>query len=130
MRSRGKQYSVVLSIGGKWNRSVEIDGHTKSGSAASCQHWSNKGPARCVGREGSLLARSNELRNLPRDYLAASQRHDALTMLRLEDHFDGGSIDPSREDETVEFIRLTGGRLPASQTLRILTSNPLVAVLP
>ena len=33
MKYRGKQYSVVLSIGGKWKWSVEIDGHTKSGSA-------------------------------------------------------------------------------------------------
>ncbi|MCK1636333.1 hypothetical protein IVA95_01710 [Bradyrhizobium sp. 157] len=33
MEYRGKQYSVILSIGGKWKWSVEIDGHTKSGSA-------------------------------------------------------------------------------------------------
>jgi hypothetical protein len=33
MKYRSKQYSVVLSIGGKWKWSVEIDGHTKSGSA-------------------------------------------------------------------------------------------------
>jgi len=33
MKYRGKQYSVVLSIGGKWKWSVEIDGHTKSGIA-------------------------------------------------------------------------------------------------
>jgi hypothetical protein len=33
MEYRGKQYSVVLSIGGKWKWSVEIDGHTKSGRA-------------------------------------------------------------------------------------------------
>jgi hypothetical protein len=33
MKYRSKQYSVVLSIGGKWNWSVDIDGHTKSGSA-------------------------------------------------------------------------------------------------
>jgi hypothetical protein len=33
MKYRGKQYSVVLSIGGKWKWSVEIDGHTKSGNA-------------------------------------------------------------------------------------------------
>jgi hypothetical protein len=30
MKHRGEQYSVVLSIGGKWKWSVEIDGHTKS----------------------------------------------------------------------------------------------------
>ena len=29
---RGKQYSVILSIGGKWKWSAEIDGHTRSGS--------------------------------------------------------------------------------------------------
>jgi hypothetical protein len=28
MKYRGKQYSVLLSIGGKWKWSVEIDGHT------------------------------------------------------------------------------------------------------
>jgi hypothetical protein len=33
VKYRGKQYSVVLSIGGKWKWSVEIDGHTKSGIA-------------------------------------------------------------------------------------------------
>jgi hypothetical protein len=33
MDYRGKQYSVILSIGGKWKWSVEIDGHSKSGSA-------------------------------------------------------------------------------------------------
>jgi hypothetical protein len=33
MKYRAKQYSVVLSIGGKWKWSDEIDGHTKSGSA-------------------------------------------------------------------------------------------------
>ena len=69
MKYRGKQYSVVLSIGGKWNWSVEIDGHTKSGSAASCQHWSSKRPTRCVGREGSLLARiGTTYGNLPRGF--------------------------------------------------------------
>ena len=34
MEHRGKPYSVVLSIGGKWKWTVEIDGH-KSGFAAS-----------------------------------------------------------------------------------------------
>jgi hypothetical protein len=29
---RGKQYSVILSIGGKWKWSAEIEGHTRSGS--------------------------------------------------------------------------------------------------
>jgi len=33
MEYRGKQYSVIQSIGGKWKWSVEIDGHTKSGNA-------------------------------------------------------------------------------------------------
>jgi hypothetical protein len=31
MKYRGKQYSVVLSIGGKWKWSVEIDGTPSRG---------------------------------------------------------------------------------------------------
>jgi hypothetical protein len=34
MEHRGKLYTVVLSIGGKWKWSVEFDGH-KSGFVAS-----------------------------------------------------------------------------------------------
>ena len=35
MQYRGKQYSVILTIGGKWKWSIDIDGHTKSGQAAN-----------------------------------------------------------------------------------------------
>jgi hypothetical protein len=35
MEYRGKQYSVVLTIGGKWKWSVGKDGGTKSGQAVS-----------------------------------------------------------------------------------------------
>jgi hypothetical protein len=35
MEYRGKLYSVILSIGGKWKWSIELDGHTKSGNAAN-----------------------------------------------------------------------------------------------
>jgi hypothetical protein len=34
MEYRGKQYSVILSIGGKWKRSAEIEGQYRSGTAA------------------------------------------------------------------------------------------------
>ena len=103
MKYRGKQYSVVLSIGGKWNWSVEIDGHTKSGSAASCQHWSNKRAGALRRARGLPVgADRNDLRQLATGLLWLHRNGmDALTRLRLEDHFDGGSIDPSREDETV-----------------------------
>ena len=70
---------------------------------ANCQHWSRKRPTRCVAREGFLLARiGNDVRQLATGHLWLHRNGmDALTRLRLEDHFDGGSIDPSREDETV-----------------------------
>ena len=35
MEYRGKQYSVIQSLDGKWKWSIEIDGHTKSGKAAN-----------------------------------------------------------------------------------------------
>ena len=46
MKYRGKQYSVVLSIGGKWKWSVEIDGHTKSGECAEPSCWYQAGRSR------------------------------------------------------------------------------------
>jgi hypothetical protein len=35
MEYRGKQYSVILTIGGKWKWSAEIDGQHRSGLAVS-----------------------------------------------------------------------------------------------
>jgi hypothetical protein len=35
MEHRGKPYSIILGIGGKWKWSIEIDGRGKSGTAAS-----------------------------------------------------------------------------------------------
>ena len=35
MEYRGKQYSVILTIGGKWKWSAEIEGHYRSGMAVS-----------------------------------------------------------------------------------------------
>ena len=34
MEYRGKQYSVILSIGGKWKWSADIEGLYRSGTAA------------------------------------------------------------------------------------------------
>ena len=33
MEYRGKQFSVIQTIGGKWKWSVDLDGHTKPGNA-------------------------------------------------------------------------------------------------
>jgi hypothetical protein len=35
MEYRGKQYSVILTIGGKWKWSAEIEGQYRSGMAVS-----------------------------------------------------------------------------------------------
>jgi hypothetical protein len=35
MEYRGKQYSVILTIGGKWKWSAEIEGQYRSGMAIS-----------------------------------------------------------------------------------------------
>jgi len=35
MEFRGKQYSVILTIGGKWKWSAEIEGQYRSGMAVS-----------------------------------------------------------------------------------------------
>jgi hypothetical protein len=35
MEYRGKQYSVILTIGGKWKWSAEIEGQYRSGTAVS-----------------------------------------------------------------------------------------------
>jgi hypothetical protein len=35
MDYRGKQYSVILTIGGKWKWSAEVDGQYRSGMAVS-----------------------------------------------------------------------------------------------
>jgi hypothetical protein len=35
MEYRGKQYSVMLTIGGKWTWSAEIDGQYRSGMAVN-----------------------------------------------------------------------------------------------
>ena len=49
MKYRAKQYSAVLSIGGKWKWSVEIDGHTKSGSAPNRPAASSSPKSRLIG---------------------------------------------------------------------------------
>jgi hypothetical protein len=66
MKYRGKQYSVILSIGGKWKWSVEIDGHTKSGNAPNrpagiklpkpklIRHWPPEEEA--TGATGALIS--------------------------------------------------------------------------
>ena len=57
----------------------------------------------------------NDLRQLATGLLWLHRNGmDALTRLRLEDHFDGGSIGPSGEDETVANLNV----------------EPIVAVLP
>ena len=68
MEYRGKQYSVILTIGGKWKWSAEIEGHYRSGmavsrrpasswrSARSTRRWRRKRNACSVQNEGGHLS--------------------------------------------------------------------------